>query len=353
MTTESTSSSAGAAGASVDSASSNASTAAETSTTTPSSTEALSGLLNAEKSASATPAPGTPGSENAGGATAVVGADGKVSYVPNFKYRAAGVEKEVDPFFHGLIKDAESEKKVKDFFTKADAFEFVNGKNKEFEKNFGSLQSDYNQVSGVVSKFNGAVASDDLSSAFRLAGITKEKVFQWTQKQLQIMDMPPEQRQQHEQFEQATRQKSELEEKVQALEQKYQGQAVQARTMQLDSALSRPDVAKFADAWDRNTGPGSFKNFVVEQAQQVYYTSQQDISPEQAVQLVMQRFGKLVNVGETAAQSSQVVAQAAGQQQTTPPVIPNVPGKAASPIKKVPRSIDDLKKLAREARDNP
>ena len=281
--------------------------------------------------------------------TPVVTPDGKVAYVPNYKYKAALQEKELDPFFHGLIKDPESEKKVKELFTKVDAFDFIKNKKEQAEQQYQSITNDYNTMADTVTKFNKSVQSNDLSSAFRLAGISKEQIFKWTQQQLHLMEMPPEQRQQYEQFEAANQQKSQLEEQVSHLQKQYEQQAVQSRTMQLDYALNRPEVAKFGEAWDRNGEPGSFKNFVIEEAKKVYYETGRDLSPEQAVGMVMQRFGKFLNVDETAMQSPQAMTQSMPQNQK--PVIPNIAGKAASPIKKVPRSIEDLKKLAREARD--
>lgn len=288
----------------------------------------------------ATPAPGTPGSTQA-----PVAAAAPPAYVPNFKYKAAGQEKEVDALFHSIIKDAESEAKVKDIFSKIDAFDFMKSKSANIEKEFGSLLGDYDSMAGTVDKFNKAVQANDLTSAFRTAGITKEQVFRWTQQQLKIMEMQPEQRQQYEEFEQTRQQKTDLEEQIQQLREQHQNQAVLARTMQLDMAIGRPDVASFAKAWDQSTGQeGSFREFVAEEGRKVFYEQNIDISPEQAVQRVMQRFGKFLNVGETAQAPS---PQAIIQQQAQKPVIPHVQGKAAAPVKKVVKSLDDIKALAK------
>jgi len=116
--------------------------------------------------------------------------------------------------------------------------------------------------------------------------------------------------------------------------------------MQLDVSLSKPDVSRFAEAWDSNSGQaGAFRQFVIEEAKKVYYDTQQDLSPDQAIAMVMQRFGKFLNVGDTTMQAPQ--AQSIQSQQAKP-VIPNVTGKASSPIKKVPKSLDDLRRLAKE-----
>jgi hypothetical protein len=272
------------------------------------------------------------------------------AYVPNYKYKAALQEKELDPFFHPLVKDPESEKKVKEIFSKIDAFDFVKGKKEALEQQYQSIAQDYEAQTQIVQRFNESVKNNDLSSAFRLAGITKDQIFKWTQQQINLMEMPPEQRAQYEQFEQQKEQEYGLKQQVSQLQQQYEQQAVQARTMQLEMALSRPEVSNFAQSWDRNAGQeGAFRDFVIDEAKKVFYTQGQDISPDQAVQMVMQRFGKFLNVGDTTGQPLQVVHQ---QNQNTPkPVIPNVTGKAAAPIKKVARSIDDLKKIAREMRD--
>lgn len=175
------------------------------------------------------------------------------TYTPNFKYKAANEEKELDKFWHPLLKDADSEKKVKEVFTKIDAFDFIKSKREQAEQSLQSLSKDYGQVNQMISHFNSSIQQGDLSSAFRIAGITKDQIFKWTQQQLQLMEMPPEQRQQYEQFEQAQAQKHDLETKVSYLQQQYESQAVQARAVQLDVALGRPEVAKFAEAWDRNS----------------------------------------------------------------------------------------------------
>lgn len=341
MTTEISSDPASTAGASTENASSNVETPASGESDAVNTTGVEgSSLPNATAAATGSPQ----------GSAPVIAADGK-TYVPNFKYKAALQEKELDPFYHSLVKDADSEKRVKDLFTKVDAFDFVKGKKEEVESKFHSLLGDYDHMSNTVTQFNEGVKRGDLSSAFRIAGITKEQVFNWTRQQLQLMDMPPEQRAQHEQFERSQTENYDLQTKVQNLEQQYQHQAVQARAMQLDVALSRPEVAKFAESWDRNAEPGSFRHFVIEEAKKSFYVDKQDLSPEQAIAMVMQRFGKFLNTGDAVPQVAGQATLQNGVPQSAKPVIPNITGKAASPIKKVPRNLDDLKKLAREARD--
>jgi len=279
------------------------------------------------------------------------GADGEVAaapaYQPNFKYKAALEERELDEFWRPLVKDADSEKKVKELFTKVDAFDFVKTRKEHVEEQYEALAGDYDHLSSTVKNVEDSLNKGDLTSVFRQLNVTKEQIFKWTQDQINRMEMPPEERQRIEQYEQAQLHNQTLEQKFSTLESKYQNQAVQARTMQLDMVLSRPDVSQFSQAWDANGGQGSFRNFVVEEAKKVFYETQMDLSPEQAVNQVMQRFGKFLNMGDSMTQAPQALNSMQVQQQK--PVIPNITGKAASPIKKVPKTLDDLKKLAKQA----
>jgi transposase-like protein len=269
------------------------------------------------------------------------------AFEPNFKYKAALEEKELDPFFHSLIKDADSEKKVKDVFTRADAFDFMKSKKEERDEQYESLSNDYLHVTDTVKNVEDALQRKDLTSVFRQLGVETNAVFQWAQQQIARMEMDPAQRQQLEQQEQVQLQNQNLEQQVSQLQTQYQQQATQARVVQLDVELSRPEIAQFAQKWDSHGGEGAFKQLVIEEAKKVFYDTKQDLSARQAVEYAMSRFGKLLNAGETVTQP--LTAGASMQAQQAKPVIPNVTGKATSPIKKVPKSLDDLKKLAKEA----
>lgn len=271
------------------------------------------------------------------------------AFTPNFKYKVAGQEKELDKFWQSFVKDADSEKKIKDVLTKVDAFEFIKGKKDHFENQYNTLSGDYEAMSSTVNRFDQSVKGGDLSSAFRIAGIPKEQVFKWVHQQLQFEGLPPEQKAQIEAAENARSQQFDLEDKFSRMEKQYQTQAVQARTMQLDMALMKPEVAAIASAWDQNAEAGfTFRDTVAQEARRVYYESGQDLSPEQAVAMVMNRFGRFVGSGaqsdNTQLAQSTVVT---GKSSSPPPVIPNVSGKAASPIKKVAKSLDDIRAIER------
>lgn len=277
------------------------------------------------------------------------------AFTPNYKYKAALQEKEIEEFWRPLIKDADSENKVKDFLSKLDGFEYVKSSRDKLQQQFESLTSDYQSQSQVVQRVEGALERGDLTSAFRQLGLKDEDIYKWTQQKLQMLELPPDQRRALEDAEQNRLQSFDLEEQKSQMQRMYEEQAVQVRTMQLEMVLSRPEVSTAAQSWDSLTGElGAFRDLIIQEAQNAFYQSGIDLTAEQATQRVMQRFGKVMNQGVSQAQPQAVPpvqTYAAPNQPVVPqakPIIPNVNGKGAAPIKKVPKSLDDLRKLAKE-----
>lgn len=281
------------------------------------------------------------------------------AYTPNFKYKAALQEKEVDEFWRGLIKDEGSEKKVKEALQKLDGFDAVKTSRERLTQEYQSLSTDYKNQQAVVDRVEGALQRNDLTSAFRQLGVTPEQVFRWTQEQLQRMELPPEQRRAFEEAEQLKTQQLTMQEQMTQYQSMYEDQAVQARTVHLDLVLSRQEVSQTAERWDQLMGQhGAFRDQVVQEAQNAWYQQGKDLSAEQAVQIVMSKFGKVLSGQQMPGIQSQPEAMTAQQMQQPPqmqvhapqakPVIPNINGKGTAPIKRVPKSLDDLKKMAKE-----
>lgn len=275
------------------------------------------------------------------------------AFTPNYKYKAALQEKEIEEFWRPLIKDADSEKRVKDFLSKIDGFDFVKNSREKAEKQLESISQDFQAQSQIIERVESAVQAGDLTSVFRQLGVDREAIFRWTQEQLQRMEMPPEQRKAYEDAENLRLQQSQMQEQMTQYQRMYEQQSVQARTMQLEFVLSRPEVAQAAHNWDSLQGqPGAFKDLVIQEAQAAYYQAGVDLSAEQAAQRVMQKFGKVMTMGGSQ-QATQMQAPPSQTPQVIPPqarpVIPNINGKGAAPIKKAPRNLDDLKRMAKEA----
>jgi|GEM_PF-4242756 len=271
-------------------------------------------------------------------------ADVPQSYQPNWKYKVFGKEKELEEFWRPLVKDQDSEKKVKEVFTRAMAFDDLKSKHDMSQGEFQQLLTDYQSLDRDVKKVMQFRNSRDFDNFFKALRISDQEVYEYALNKLKLSEASPEERQRAEQQAIDRSRSYELENEKSNIEQQFQDQAVQVRTMQLDLALSRPDVQRSASAWDERVGQvGAFRNLVIGEAQNAYFSTGKDISAEEATQMVLQKFGKFLEESQAPVQAPQTV------QVGTKPVIPTVQGRGTSPIKKAPKSIDDLKAMAREA----
>lgn len=280
------------------------------------------------------------------------------AYQANFKYKAFGKEKELPEAFRSIVKDEASEKQVKEVFTRADAFDDMKSRFETRDKDFQSVLNEYNGLDKDVKRIMKFRNNGDYDNFFAGLKIPDQAIFNWAQSKIQAMQNGT-----LDQYEQQSQQRASLisqQDQYTDLQQSYSNQAVQARTMQLDMTLGRPDVSGLATAWDSKVGQiGAFRDLVIQEAANAHFLSggKMDMSVEQAVDHVMKKFGKFVEAAPQVVPST-VQAQAATAVPQAPapvapqakPVIPNVSGRGASPVKQVPKSLDELRKKSRELR---
>jgi hypothetical protein len=274
------------------------------------------------------------------------------AFQPTFKFKAFGKEHELDDFWKPLVKDQESEKKVKELFTRAYAFDDLKTRFEGTQNEHAEVYKEYTALDRDVRKVTSFLNRGDLDNFFKSVGLDDDKIYNWVEQKIQRQNLPPEQRQALESQASERQRAYDLEMEKSELAEQYQTQAVQHRTMQLDMVLGRPEVSQAASAWDSRMGQlGAFRDLVVEEAQKAWYVEKTDLSAEQAAQRVLTKYGKLIESGGIPPQAGAPQApqvQSPGMQSQGKPVIPAVQGRGTSPIKKSPKSIEDLKQMARE-----
>ena len=290
-------------------------------------------------------------------AAPVIPADpAKPAYNPNYKFKAFGKEHELEEFWRGLIKDADSEKKVKDLFTKSFAFEDTKARYESTQEEYQGLLTDHQALDKDVKRVMKFRNDGDYENFFRSLRIPDQEIFNYVEQKLQRANMPPDQQRAFDQQSLERQRQYDLETEKSDLEQQYQTQAVQHRAMQLDWVLNRPDVSQAASQWDQKLGKlGAFKEAVIAEAKTAWFAEQLDLSAEDATQRVIQKYGAFLNGSAPQAPmpgNAAPVISLAPQAQETKPVIPIIKGQGVSPIKKAPKTLDDLKKMSREAQDS-
>ena len=297
----------------------------------------------------------TTGGDGDPGAAGAGGEGGAQTYTPNFKFKYRGVEKdtveaEFDEMFRPLVKDAESEKKVRDFLERAYGIDFVKHDRDQLKAKYEPLETYKNQMSTALAQITDYVRRDDIDSFLGAMKIPKEQMLKWALKQVELSQMTPEQRQAYEASRAENQRVYQLENQNQQLQQNLIQLAVNQKTWELDRALEAPAVAEVAAAYGTRMGaPDAFKNFVIERGK--YYASVLGIdkSPAEVVQEVVRMLG-----AQAAAASGQGAGAAAGgapggvAAPKEKPVMTNIAGKGTSPAKKVLTSTDQIRALAQE-----
>jgi len=307
----------------------------------------------------------TVNSSPGGGSTASVDGQGTQAddqtvvapvFTPNFKFKANNKEHEFDTHFQQMVKDADSEKKIRELHEKAYGLDGMKPKFQKLEEDYRAMEGKYQPLSKSLETLSAHLNMGDFDTFFGKVGVPEQAVFQWVLNKLRAADLPQEQRQYQEEAMDAKRRTYELEQQNQELMQGAQTAEVRERGQQLESALARPDVQQTAQAFDQRQGaPGSFRDFVINQATAMFYRTGSDITAEQAVAEAVRLLGGTGQAGQPGTVASQGAQAQTGTQDfratqgsvvMPPPVIPNVSGRNTSPTRKTVRSIDDLKKLA-------
>lgn len=257
------------------------------------------------------------------------------AYTPNYKFKVHDEEKEIDELFRGLIKDQETEKKVREFHEKAFGLDVQKPKFEKLKTEFQAVNEKYTNIDNSLKQLSSYVRENDLGSFFEAVNIPKEMVFSFVKKELEKMGAPPEQRAQMEEFERIRKENLALKQQTESLSSRFESESLQAKVMELDTALARPDVAQMSALYEAKVGKkGAFKDAVIERGLLVYHTTGQQIPVAQAVQETLAQWTPFLQQGQPAAP----VAQAPKA------TLPNVGGRSASPIKQGVRSMDDLYK---------
>lgn len=286
------------------------------------------------------------GADAAAGATSA----GAPTYTPNFKFKVLDKELEFDPELKTVIKDQMTEKKFRELYEKAHGLDHVKTERQRIKEEYTGFKEKVAQRDRAIETLNTYVQKGDMHSFFQALKIPEDMVLKYALDRVQYREMSPEQRAQVDsQYEYQNRAMT-LEEQNQMLAQKVQEESARARTIELESELMRPEISQAAQAFDARVGqPGAFKQAVKDMGFFIWQTRQVDVPAKQAIMEVMARYG-LTSTAPTIQGANGFdtagATQAPVQNQIPKPVIPNIRGSGASPVRKVPRSIEDLKKLA-------
>lgn len=334
--------------------------AAQTVTSSPAAQKAREAIDNARKSIFETKKEGKTEEKQASAAPAKGEKEVVVEppkYTPNYKYKVEGQEKEFDDEIKKLITSENVEKKIRQLYADAEGIVATKAFGDRMKQGYQEATQKLGALDTDLKRLGHHLHNDDLDSFFEELKYSPDRVFKWVEKKLALMQATPEQQAEYDRTRQLSKQTFELSQENTQFKSREEFQTVQARTYELDSELLKPEVNQIAQAYDARVGKtGAFREECMNRGLLAWQRAKKDISAVEAVQQMMSLVGTVVPPQQAAglpSESGQQPGQASpGQNVVAPqrPVIPIVSGHSTSPVKSAPRNLDDLRKLAKNAR---
>lgn len=281
-------------------------------------------------------------------AAAQVGAE-EAQYTPNFKFKVMDEEKEIDEFLRGAIKDADTEKKVRELYEKAYGLDHVKPKYESLKGQYEEVNGKFSTVAGDLQKLGIMLKNKDFGSFFNSFQLSDEDILQYALDRLNYYELPPEKRAAMDQQMSRNAEYAKLMQENQTFKQQMEQQQLSSMKQELDNNLNAPHVSPIVQSFDARVGkPGAFMEAVVNYARAEYARLGKDLTPAEAVQSFISTFGLS---GQAASQ--QPVAVQAGTESSgsaqRPATLPKMPASGSSPVKQKVKSLDDLRKLQEQA----
>jgi hypothetical protein len=268
-------------------------------------------------------------------------------YAPNFKFKVLDKELEFDEFLKGVIKDPETEKKVRELHEKAYGLDSVKADRSTLRNELAQTKEKIGRTDAALETIGNYVRQGDFDSFFEALRIPKDHILKYAL-QLVQREQDPNVKAQWEANRQAQQQAQHYQTEAQRLEQEKRQFYTQQGEFELSQAISRPELAGIVQTYDTGIGqPGAFRSYVI-RIGQALEAQGHEVSVEQAVQEAVRHL-QAVNPSLASTPMGQQ-QQTAGRvvQPNQKPVIPNVQGRGTSPVRSTYRSLDDLRKLAKE-----
>jgi hypothetical protein len=278
------------------------------------------------------------------------------TYEPNYMFKVHGQEKEFDDWAKPLVKDADSEQQYREIMEKVYGIDHIKEDREALRTENTGLQEvaqKYQTLETELGTLDQFIQHKNFDAFFQKTQIQEQDVLQWAAKRLQYYEMTPEQRAEHDRSIQAQTNEVYFGQQAAGMQEQMQQLKYEQNQFRLEQNLAQPGISEQVAQYDQRLGAGAFRQAVEERGLFHYHQSGKDIPVEQAIQEVMMIAGM-----QTQQVQSQVPPQGVPQAQMpqTPsampqaqkkPVIPQVDGSGASPVKQVVRSIEDLKNISR------
>jgi len=266
------------------------------------------------------------------------------AFAPDFKYKFNGQEKEIDAFWHPLVKDKDSLQKVRDAIERSEALDMHKGKTKEFQERVAEYEPVIKDVEKFQSMFTEATQSNDFGKHRELLqelGYSDAVLKDVVRHMLREEQLPEEQKRYMQEKKSAELEKSELMSQNESVKAQYSDIVRDLTAQQMDLEFGRTESHDLIKAYESANGNGSFREMFLQRG--AYYVSEagKHVSPSEVMGRIMKEFSPFI---------TRQVAEAPGAQQPASVVreklkiMPNVGAGNGAPTQSSISSLNDLRK---------
>jgi uncharacterized protein (UPF0128 family) len=269
------------------------------------------------------------------------------AWQPDFKFKAAGAEHEIDEMFKPLAKDQEALDKIKRMHEKAYGLESLEQNRNTLKQKIAELSpkvQEYETVSKNFAKLSHFVQNGDYDSFFSELRIPEKNIVAWIQKKIELAQNPTLKAQ----YEDNRRLTASQWDKQQELD-RYKSTAEEYERIQAQQYISsevQKQAGDMAKLYDEKMGaPNAFMDAVINKGVQITQAMGKEPDLATVINMVTSDLQKLgFGAGSQAPAANTQVQQ-------PKPTIPVVKAGGQSPVKQPVRSMEDLKKLAANFQD--
>lgn len=270
------------------------------------------------------------------------------AYSPNYSYTVMDQQLEIPEQFRSIIKDADTEKLVREIFEKAEGLNYVKPKYESIKSEYESLKGQFDPIHKDLTLLGQLLQNKDLGSFFGAFQLTDEDIIKYAIDRMEYFQLPPEKRQMMD----AQRQQGLDYYRLKQENEQYKTQQSQAELSntynELKSSLTSPYISPIAESFNARAGqPDAFEKAVISHAQAHFAMYKQDLSVPQAVESFIKTFGLagMASQPSTLNAGAQVGANPAERKAT----LPKSGSGSMSPVKEKVKSLADLRKLQEKA----
>jgi len=279
------------------------------------------------------------GAEGAGAPPAAVETQ---AYTPNTKFKVMGQEKAFDDFITPAIKDADTEKKVRELYERSYGLDSVKGDREQLRTKLQEIEPVYTELTGQLGRAQKALDAEDFDTAGENIGLNDQTILKWAHHIMKRHEMPEDQKRLYTQSRESQRRLEQLEAEREQWTRQQSSYAVERKEVELGGVMSRPDVSQAVQQYDTGMGyAGAFREAVVNYGKAMSMGGE-DISAEAAVEGVLRQMRAINPSFGVLGQTNPNIVTPSNKA-----TLPNIKGTGTSPIKQRPKNLDDLRKIAR------